>query len=32
MRFIDQTAVVTGGTRDIGLVIGRALDAEALIR
>ena len=32
MRFTDQIAVVSGGTRDIGLVIGRALDAEALIR
>ena len=32
MRFTDQTAVVTGGTHDIGLVISRALDAEALIR
>ena len=32
MRFIDQTAVVTDGTRDIGLVVGRALAAEALIR
>lgn len=32
MRFTDQTAVVTGDTRDIGLVIGRALDAEELIR
>ena len=32
MRLSDQTTVVTDGTRDIGLVIGRALDAEALIR
>jgi len=32
MRFTDHTAVVTGGTRGIGLAIGRALTAEALIR
>ena len=28
MRFTDHTAVVTGGTRGIGLAIGRALAAE----
>ena len=32
MRFTDQTAVVTAVTRGIGLAIGRALAAEALIR
>ena len=28
MRFTDHTAVVTGGTRGIGLAIGRALASE----